>query len=44
MPYQCNSKPRKKDFRVRAGSVMQSSKNELRKWAIAYYLITTNPK
>lgn len=44
MPYQCNWKPCKKDFSIRTGSVMQSSKIELRKWAIAYYLMTTNLK
>ena len=44
MPYQCNWKPCRKDFSVRTDSVMQSSKIELRKWAIAYYLMTTNLK
>lgn len=44
MPYPCNWKPCKKDFSIWTGSVMQSSKNELRKWAIAYYLMTTNLK
>ena len=44
MPFQCNWKPCRKDFSVRTGSVMQSSKIELRKWCIAYYLVTTNLK
>ena len=42
MPFQCNRKSSRHGFSVRTGTVMQSSKIELRKWAIAYYLMSTN--
>ena len=44
MPYQRNRKSLRHCFSVRTGTVMQSPKTKLRKWAIAYYLITTNLK
>lgn len=44
MPFQCNRRPCKKDSSVRTASVMLSSKIELRKWAIASYLMATNLK
>lgn len=43
-PFQCNRRKCRYGFSVRTGTVMQSSKIALRKWAIAYYLMSTNLK
>ena len=42
MPYWCTDC--RSYFSVKIGTVMQSSKLSLRKWAIAIYLMTTNLK
>ena len=44
MPFQCNTKDCRKDFSVKTGCIMHASNLPLSKWAIAYYLITTNIK
>ena len=43
-PFQCNAKECRKDFSVKTGGIMHASNLPLTKWAIAYYLITTNIK
>ena len=40
--YRCNAC--KKDFTVKVGTVMEGSNLSLSKWAIAFYLVTTNLK
>ena len=40
--YRCNAC--KKDFTVKVGTVMESSNLSLSKWAVAFYLVTTNLK
>ena len=42
MPFQC--RPCRKDFSVKTGTVMHGSKLPLSKWAIAFYLYSTNLK
>ena len=42
MPFQC--RPCRKDFSVKTGTVMHGSKLPLGKWAIAFYLYSTNLK
>ena len=44
MPYRCRTKGCRKRFSVRIGTAMQDSKLGYRKWAIAIYLMTTEPK
>ena len=42
--YRCRNRECRKDFTVKTGSVMQDSKLPLSKWALAFYLCTTNLK
>lgn len=42
--YRCRNRDCRKDFTVKTGSIMQDSKLPLSKWALAYYLCTTNLK
>lgn len=44
MPYRCREKACGKKFSVRAGTVMEGSKLDYQKWAIATYLFLTNLK
>ena len=44
MPFRCREKECAKRFSVRTGTVMQSSKLGHQTWAIASYLMSTNPK
>ena len=43
-PFRCREKECRKSFSVKTGTVLHSSNIKLRKWAIAFYLYTTNLK
>ncbi len=44
MPYWCAKPECRKYFSVKTGTTMQASNLPLRKWVIAFYLLSTNPK
>ncbi len=44
MPFHCYTKGCNKDFSVKTGTLLHGSKVSLRKWGMAYYLISTNLK
>lgn len=44
MPFHCYTKGCNKDFSVKTGTLLHGSKVSLRKWGMAYYLVSTNLK
>ena len=44
MPYHCYASGCNKDFSVKTGTLLHGSKVSLRKWGMAYYLVSTNLK
>ena len=43
-PFRCREKECRKSFSVKTGTALHSCNIKLRKWAIAFYLYTTNLK